>query len=59
MHRGLLVVMAISDGSCLAVLAGSSCDLGVVAYEMTVLVSRTGEILTPGLRAELQGALPP
>jgi hypothetical protein len=24
-----------------------------------VLVSRTGEILTPGLRAELQGALPP
>ena len=59
MHRGLLVVMAISDGSCLAVLAGSSCDLGVVAYEMTVLVSRTGEVLTPGLRAELQGALPP
>src|SRR5919106_2523835 len=58
MHRGLLVVMAISDGSCLAVLAGSSCDLGVVAYEMTVLVSRTGEVLTPGLRAELQGALP-
>jgi predicted regulator of Ras-like GTPase activity (Roadblock/LC7/MglB family) len=59
MHRGLLVVMAISDGSCLAVLAGSSCDVSVVAYEMTVLVSRTGEVLTPGLRAELQGALPP
>jgi uncharacterized protein len=47
MDRGLLVVMAISDGSCLAVLAGSSCDVGVVAYEMTVLVSRTGEVLTP------------
>ena len=59
MHRGLLVVMAISDGSCLAVLAASSCDVSVVAYEMTVLVSRTGEVLTPGLRAELQGALPP
>src|ERR671918_1329650 len=58
MHRGLLLVMAISDGSCLAVLAGSSCDVSVVAYEMTVLVSRTGEVLTPGLRAELQGALP-
>jgi uncharacterized protein len=56
---GLLVVMAISDGSCLAVLAGSSCDVGVVAYEMTVLVSRSGEVLTPSLRAELQGALPP
>jgi len=59
MDRGLLVVMAISDGSCLAVLAGSSCDVGVVAYEMTVLVSRTGEVLTPRLRAELQAALPP
>jgi uncharacterized protein len=59
MDRGLLVVMAISDGSCLAVLAASSCDVGVVAYEMTVLVSRTGEVLTPSLRAELQGVLPP
>jgi predicted regulator of Ras-like GTPase activity (Roadblock/LC7/MglB family) len=58
MDRGLLVVMAISDGSCLVVLAGSSCNVGVVAYEMTVLVSRTGEVLTPSLRAELQGALP-
>jgi predicted regulator of Ras-like GTPase activity (Roadblock/LC7/MglB family) len=59
MNRGLLLVMAISDGSCLAVLAGSPCDVGVVAYEMTVLVNRTGEVLTPSLRAELQTALPP
>ena len=58
MDRGLLVVMAISDGSCLAVLAGSPCDVGVVAYEMTALVSRTGDVLTPRLRAELQAALP-
>ena len=58
MDLGLLVVMAISDGSCLAVLAGSSCDVGVVAYEMTVMVSRTGDVLTPGLRAELQATLP-
>jgi predicted regulator of Ras-like GTPase activity (Roadblock/LC7/MglB family) len=36
--KGLLVVMSISDGSCLTVLAGSACDVGVVAYEMTVLV---------------------
>jgi uncharacterized protein len=53
MDRGLLVVMAISDGSCLTVLAASSCDVGVVAYEMTVLVTRTGDVLTPALRAEL------
>jgi hypothetical protein len=50
--------MAISDGSCLTVLAAASCDVGVVAYEMTVLVSRTGDVLTPSLRAELQAALP-
>jgi uncharacterized protein len=59
MHRGLLLVMAISDGSCLAVLAGSSCDVGVVVYEMTMLVSRAGDVLTPSLRIELQAALPP
>jgi predicted regulator of Ras-like GTPase activity (Roadblock/LC7/MglB family) len=59
MHRGLLLVMAISDGSCLAVLAGSSCDVGVVVYEMTMLVSRAGDVLTPSLRVELQAALPP
>lgn len=54
----LLVVMAISDGSCLTVLAAASCDVGVVAYEMTVLVTRAGDVLTPSLRAELQAALP-
>jgi predicted regulator of Ras-like GTPase activity (Roadblock/LC7/MglB family) len=63
MDRGLLVVMAISDGSCLTVLAGSSCDVGVVAYEMTVLVTRAADVLTPALRAELraefQAAVPP
>ena len=58
MDRGLLVIMAISDGSCLTVLAASSCDVGVVAFEMTVLVTRTGDVLTPSLRAELQAALP-
>jgi uncharacterized protein len=41
------------------VLAGSSCDVGIVAYEMTLLVSRSGDVLTPSLRAELQAALPP
>jgi uncharacterized protein len=58
MERGLLFVMAISDGSCLAVLAASSCDVGVVGYRMAVLVVRVGEVLTPTLRAELQAALP-
>ena len=58
MDRGLLIVMAISDGSCLAVLAASPGDVGVVAYQMAVLVTRVGDLLTPTLRAELQAALP-
>jgi predicted regulator of Ras-like GTPase activity (Roadblock/LC7/MglB family) len=58
MDRGFLFVMSISDGSCLAVLATSSCNVGVVAYEMTVLVARAGDVLTPSLRAELQAILP-
>jgi predicted regulator of Ras-like GTPase activity (Roadblock/LC7/MglB family) len=58
MERGFLFVMSISDGSNLAVLAASSCNVGVVAYEMTVLVTRAGDVLTPSLRAELQASLP-
>jgi uncharacterized protein len=58
MDRGFLFVMSISDGSGLTVLATSSCNVGVVAYEMTVLVARAGDVLTPSLRAELQATLP-
>jgi uncharacterized protein len=50
MQAGLLVVMAISHGASLAVLAGSACDLGLVAYEMTLLVERAGRVLTPAAR---------
>jgi uncharacterized protein len=58
MEKGFLFVMAVSDGSCLAVLAAPSCDVGLIGYEMALLVARTGEVLTPELRAELQAALP-
>lgn len=51
MERGLLLVMAISDGSSLAVLASTECDIGLVAYEMTLLVERVGSALTPDMRA--------
>ena len=53
MDGGLLLVMAISNGSSLAVLAASDCDMGLVAYEMTLLVERVGRVLTPGPRDEL------
>jgi predicted regulator of Ras-like GTPase activity (Roadblock/LC7/MglB family) len=54
MKRGIVLLMAISDGSCLAVMASPKCDIGVVGYEMALLVERAGELLTPELRAELQ-----
>jgi hypothetical protein len=58
MEKGLLLVMEVGDGSALAVLATLSSDIGLVGYEMALLVAQCGEILTPALRAELQSALP-
>ncbi len=58
MERAFLFVTGISDGSLLAVVADASCDVGLVAYEMAVLVEKTGTVLTPELRAELQAVLP-
>ena len=39
-------------------MASEDCDVGLVGYEMAVLVDKAGSVLTPELRAELQGALP-
>ena len=50
MEVGVLVVMAVSNGASLAVLAASACDLGLVAYEMSLLVERVGRMLTPARR---------
>ena len=57
MENVFLFVTGISDGSCLAVVADASCDVGLVGYEMAVLVERTRTVLTPELRAELSGSL--
>jgi predicted regulator of Ras-like GTPase activity (Roadblock/LC7/MglB family) len=58
MSRGFLFVHVISDGSCLVVLSAAGSDVGLVGYEMAMLVRRVGDLLTPALRAELQAALP-
>ena len=58
MENAFLFVTGISDGSALAVVADANCDVGLVGYEMAVLVEKAGPILTPSLRAELQGSLP-
>jgi predicted regulator of Ras-like GTPase activity (Roadblock/LC7/MglB family) len=56
MEYGIMLIMSISDGSCLAVLAAPNCDVGQVAYEMTALVAHAGQLLTPEFRAELRGS---
>lgn len=56
LERGIMLVMSISDGSSLAVLATPTCDIGLVGYEMTLLVDRVGRQLTPDPHAQLPGA---
>lgn len=50
MEAGFLLLMSISDGSSLAALADPTCDIGLVGYEMTLLVDRVGQSLTPRTR---------
>jgi uncharacterized protein len=50
MEAGVLVVMTISHGASLAVLAAPDAKLGIVAYEMTLLVERAGRMITPPVR---------
>ena len=50
MARGTLVIMAMDQGSSLAVLTTAAADLDTVAYEMTMLVEEAGSIFTPPAR---------
>ena len=50
MEGGLMLVMAISGGSSLTVLAARDADTELVSYEMTLLVEAVGEVLTPAAR---------
>ena len=53
-----LFLMSVSNGSVLAVVAEASCDVGLIGYEMAMLVSRTEATLTPQLISEMRGQLP-
>ncbi|MBV8542476.1 MAG: roadblock/LC7 domain-containing protein [Pseudonocardiales bacterium] len=55
--RGIMLLLPISDGSSLAVLAAPNCDIGLVGYEMTLLVDRVGQQLTMHPRAQLHGEM--
>jgi predicted regulator of Ras-like GTPase activity (Roadblock/LC7/MglB family) len=45
MEAAFLFVTAAGLGACLAVLAHSDADLGLIAYEMAMLVTRVGEFM--------------
>jgi predicted regulator of Ras-like GTPase activity (Roadblock/LC7/MglB family) len=57
MADGYLFVSAISGGSTLGVVTRKHCDLGLVGYEIAMLVSRVGPQLTPALVTELKHSL--
>jgi predicted regulator of Ras-like GTPase activity (Roadblock/LC7/MglB family) len=50
MGGGYLFVTSVKDGSALAVFADPQCDIGMVGYEMTLLVARVGQLLTAPVR---------
>jgi predicted regulator of Ras-like GTPase activity (Roadblock/LC7/MglB family) len=53
LEGGFMFSMAFNDGASLLVLAAPTCDVGQVSYEMTDLVNRIGDALTPVARAAL------
>ena len=56
LEHGYLVVTEAGEGACLALLASANSDLGMVAYEMNVIVQQVGDMIvaTPrGMYAEM------
>jgi uncharacterized protein len=58
MRQAYLFIASISGGSSLGVVTAKNADLGLVGYEITLLVQRVGTQLTPELIAELKNSLP-
>ncbi len=57
MRQAYLFVASISGGSSLGVVVSKDSDLGLVGYEITLLVQRVGGQLTPELITELKNTL--
>jgi uncharacterized protein len=59
MTSGFFIVCAAGQGTCLAVLTTTEADIGQVAYEMAILVQRTGDHLQVNMRTRsaLSGTL--
>ncbi|MFY1633526.1 roadblock/LC7 domain-containing protein [Solwaraspora sp. WMMB335] len=50
MESAYLFVTAAGHGACLAVLADADADIGLIAYEMAMLVTRVGQNLSASTR---------
>lgn len=50
MESAFLFVTAAGQGACLAVLAASDSDIGLIAYEMAMLVTRVGQTMNASVR---------
>lgn len=57
MAGAYMFVSAISGGSTLGVVTARDCDLGLIGFEITLLVERVGAQLTPTLITELKNSL--
>jgi predicted regulator of Ras-like GTPase activity (Roadblock/LC7/MglB family) len=51
MESAFLFVTAAGNGACLAVLGSAEADVGLIAYEMAMLVTRVGQYLSTPARA--------
>ncbi|MGI8767812.1 MAG: roadblock/LC7 domain-containing protein [Propionibacteriaceae bacterium] len=58
MDEQFLFTTNISDGSVLSVVADATCDVGLIGYEMTLLVNRAEVTMTPQLVTEMRSRLP-
>lgn len=58
MEQAFLFVTAAGQGACLAVLAMADSDIGVIAYEMAMLVTRVGRYLSSPARSAVDANEP-
>jgi predicted regulator of Ras-like GTPase activity (Roadblock/LC7/MglB family) len=54
MESAFLFVTTAGHGACLAVLTAADADIGLVAYEMAMLVTRVGQYLATSARSDTE-----
>jgi predicted regulator of Ras-like GTPase activity (Roadblock/LC7/MglB family) len=59
MERAFLFVTAAGQGTCLAVLGEEDADVGLIAYEMNLLVKQVGSVLNAPPRVDTAVTLAP